>query len=799
MSWPRRGLRFSPLRLREPTHPETPRRRRPTRRGVTRVIAATVVLGFLVTGLAQSRIETSVDSFLPSHDPAVEHIDELARSFGGDPVVVLLEARKAGQLLEQEQLLRLLKLEGKLSQLPGAAAVYGPATTVNQIAGRLQELMAELSGRRDAVRGRAYAEARERGASAREAAAAGERATAEFDARYGRLLVQAMPAGLPTLSNQSFVNSVVYDRDGSPRAQWHFVVPSRKAVAILVRPRQDLDQAATEDLVEGIRAAVDAAGPRTARTTVSGVPALAEALGNKVRHEIPLLGGLALLAVGLCFFVVPWRRRRQRLLPLASALTATAVVVALFGWLDRPLSLGVVAFLPVLLGIGSDFTTYLAQRAPLRVVLTVACATAVSFAALAVIPLPFVRDLGIALAVGVLLATFSGLLLTGRGHRDSVAATEEPPRQADDESTLTGDRTTSRSVRIGALCAMALIAAAGWGMLPKIPVQSDIQTLAAGLPAVADMQHAEHVIGSSGEIALVMRGPDVTSPRALAWMRTAHDIVVTRHGDQMRPALSLPELLGFLGPTPSTEQIQAAIRILPPYLTGSVLKSDGSETVLYFGVDVNDVAGLGQLRDELMTQLPPPPNGYQAELAGLPILAARGYEVVSDNYYVINGIGIAAAGLVLAAGLARRRDALRAVATAVLTTGICFFALWLLDMSLSPITVALGSLIAAVGCEFTVLRAEAYRRHDNALRKSVTLVAAVSAVGYLVLAFSGFAAIQQFGLLLAVAVTTSLLVAHFVVWATSAPHHGAGQSNGNGEPASETRHGSQRNEHEITT
>lgn len=725
--------------------------RRPSRRALAMTAVLVVVAGFVGTGLARTRIETGVSSFLPGDDPAVARFDELSRSFGGDPVVVLLESARPGLLLDQPHLPSLVKLEGEFAKLPDVAAVYGPGTVLNQAAGRAQDLMAELSGRRDRLRAQAQAEAKQRGASDKVAGQTADSAVAAFDQRYGKLLVQALPAGLPTLKNQAFVTSVVFGADGSPRPQWHFVVPSANAVAILVRPRQNLDQAATERLVRDVRGAVDAAAVDGAKVTVSGVPAIAGALADEVRAELPLLGGAALLAVALCFLLVPWHRRRHRLLPLAGSLVATAVTVALFGWLGRPLSLGVVAFLPVLLGVGSDFPTYLARRADRRVVFAVAAATAAAFGALAFAPLPFVRDLGIALGIGVLVAFAVGLLF-----RPAVA--EPAPVKAYCR------RTASLPVRLGSGLAVAALAAGGWATLPGLSLQSDVESFAHGLPAFDDAKHVEQVIGSSGEVDAVLHGPDVTSPQALAWLRQAQDLIIARHGDRLRPVVSLPTLLNFLGSAPTKDEITAAVRLLPPYLTGAVLRADGQESVLSFGVRLDDVEGLVGLRDDLLNRLPPAPPGYHAELTGLPIVAARGYELVSGNRFWTNGVGIAVAGLVLIVVLARRKDAGRAVATALVATGTGLLAIWLTGISLTPITMALGSLIAAVGCEFAVLLAEADRGRDHALRRSVLLVGAVSTVGYLALALSRLDAIRQFGLLLAAAVVLSMAAARLVVW-----------------------------------
>ncbi len=141
----------------------------------------------------------------------------------------------------------------------------------------------------------------------------------------------------------------------------------------------------------------------------------------------------------------------------------------------------------------------------------------------------------------------------------------------------------------------------------------------------------------------------------------------------------------------------------------------------------------------------------------------RGQELLSSERVLGNLLGISAAAAVLAVGLRRRGDALRALTAAALATGAGLFLLWVLGIPLSPITMGLGSLTAAVGCEFTVLLSEAARRGGRALRTPVLLAATTSAVGYLVLAASDLAVIRQFGVLLAGAVGLALAAAGVVV------------------------------------
>lgn len=707
----------------------------------------------VVGGLGKLRFDTGPDSFLPAGDDALLALHESASSFGGDPIVVLAESEEPRQLLGPAQLPALLELEGALAKLPDAAAVYGPATVANQIAIASQNLLAGLAGHRDAARTRAERQARADGGSDAEAGRAGDEAVAAFDLRYGSLLAQGLPAGLPTLHNPEFVNAVIFTDAGKPKAQWRFVVPSADAVAILVRPRQDLDQAGVEELLRAVRAAVDGAELTTERITVSGAPALAAELGAQMRREMPLIAGIAVGLIGACYLLVPWlSRRRHRLVPLLLTLCATALVLAAFGWLERPLSLGVIAFLPILLGIGSDFPAYLMRGGKPRTLVVTAIAVAAGFASLALSPLPFVRDLGIALAAGVLASLVLGL--AGRRYlaRPEVTSSGPPPQRS--------ELTTGR--RVTALVALGAVAVAGWAAFPRLDLQAQPDELAAGLPAVADATHLEEVLGASGEIRISLRGDDVATPQAIEWMRQAQEDTIRGFGNQLRVIASVPDLLRFLGPEPTPDQVVAGLRQLPTYLTAAVLRDDSREAIISMGIRLQSLDQQRRLLDELGAALPPPPDGMRADVVGLPVAAARGYALVSDDRYLTNILGLVLVGLVLLIGLTRRTDALRAVLAAALATGWGFACVWALDVALTPLTIALGSLTTVIACEYTIVLADRGGAQAARLRRTVGVAATTAVVGYLVLVVSDVSVIRDFGVLLACAVVLAFVAAHLV-------------------------------------
>nr|WP_156391545.1 RND transporter [Nocardioides sp. Root682] len=735
-------------------------RRTPTPRHLPGVAAALGVLALLAlmgVGITRVEVETGVDEFVPRDDRVVRATAEMAEQFGGDPVVVLLESAEPGGLLLKENLPALLQLEGELAALPDVKAVYGPGTVLNQIAGQAQDLLAELGGYRDGLRARAEAEAKEAGASAREVAAAGSRATRDFDERYSALLARGMPGGLPTLHNQTFVNRVIFNDEGDPRPQWDFLVPRPDAVAVLVRPDPSLSQSDTEDLVAAIDAVVRESDVDARRTTVTGIPAVVAALGEQVRHEVPLLGGIAVIAVGAWFLLTSWTRRRFRLLPLVATLLGTGATLSVAGWVGRPLALTAVAFLPVLLGIGSDFMTYLHRGAGRRTVLAAALASAAGFAALAIAPVPAVADLGVSLAIGLTVTVLASLAVHHWG----------PQEAAGDVVPLPSARARSvrRRDRRALLVVPVLAAAVGWALFPSLALQSDFTALADGLGEYDDARAVERVVGASGEVALVVRGDDVLDPATFAWMSQTRRDVIAQHGDELSAVLSPADVLSFLGVEPAPSEVDAAMRLLPAYLASSVVSADRQMAVMTYGVDLRDVDRLQVLRTYLDGVAATAPDGVEVEVAGLPMVAVSAQEAMDDERLLGALLGIFAAGAALLLLLRDHRVALVAMASAATASGLVALGMAVTGASLTPMTAGLGSLTAAVACEFTVLLALGQRRGDPRIGRAVDLAAAASATGYAVLVVSDLGLIRGFGLLLALTVAVALGTSRLLVWA----------------------------------
>jgi len=755
-----------------------------------RAAAASLLVIWALTAVGLPRVEfnTGVDAFVPHGDPTYKTLVDRDKRFGSDPIVIALEADSPkGFLLDQDQLALLLGLEGKLAGITDVAQVYGPATVLNQTAKGLQDLVSRISGERDALMEGVRRLARKRGATPAEAERAARLGVVRFDRRYGALVAKALPVGLPTLRNQVFVGNVVFDDRGEPKPQWRFLVPDIAQVTLLVRPRAGLDQDELAYVIGDVRKVVERSGLRIARKRIGGVPVVTTAVADEARAEIPRLGLIALGLVGMVLVIVPWTRHRTaRLRPLICALTGAGATVATYGWLDRPLSLGTVAFLPILFGVGTDYPVYLASAVGRRTVAAIAAAGSAAFGALWLADLPLVRELGMALALGVALTGGTAFLLATVSRQSSSRMTiaqrlggrsasrraasrvgrlwklrPSPPLAADRSSRLRRDLRPWQRVVL-ALGAVG-VSAAGWVSLAVADVETSPDSLARGVPQLEETQALGSDLGFAGEVDVVIRGNDVIRPEAIRWASDAESTIVRKHGDKLTPVISLGRLLSFLGERPTAGQAEAAADVVPPYLLNAVTSDDREWGAILTGISAIDVDEQADVLRDVRANLPPAPTGYNVELVGLPVVAARSLKLVKADRLFINAAAALAAVACLMVLLPDRRDALRGAAAVLLAGGWVFGLARLVWGDLSPLTAVVGALVTVTATEFTVMLLQAARLSSREIRRSTWTAATAGIAGYLVLLGSSVSVIREFGGLLACGVILSIAAARLVL------------------------------------
>jgi predicted RND superfamily exporter protein len=334
-----------------------------------------------------------------------------------------------------------------------------------------------------------------------------------------------------------------------------------------------------------------------------------------------------------------------------------------------------------------------------------------------------------------------------------------------------------------------VLAALGWVADTQLPVQSDVTKLVPpNMPALQDLRTLERVTGVSGEIDVLVRSGNVATPQTISWMVRYENALLAHFGyveakgcalATLCPALSLPDLFcsgsqvttGSCAGSLTPGAISSLLGAVPPYFSQAVITPDHREATLAFGIRLMPLSRQQRVIDYMRAHLHPP-SGVNAELAGLPVLAAQADASLSSSgrRLLMLLAGLVAVGLVLLAVLRTVRRALIPLAPIVLATGWSSLILFATRIPLNPMSATLGALVIAISTEFSVLLSERFRQERRAGRSpadalartyrftgSAVLVSGITAIaGFGVLTLSSITMLRDFGLVTLVDLTVSL-------------------------------------------
>jgi uncharacterized protein len=335
------------------------------------------------------------------------------------------------------------------------------------------------------------------------------------------------------------------------------------------------------------------------------------------------------------------------------------------------------------------------------------------------------------------------------------------------------------------------IAVVGLALDTQSEVVSDVRELVPqDLQALKDVNTLQEETGVSGEIDVTIRADDITDPRVIAWMTRFQDQVLKAHGfrpgkrctqarnaPELCPALSLPDLFSTAGG--SQNQVRRLLDAVPAYFSQGVVTADRKTANLAFGIRLMPLDRQKEVVDDIKSRLKPP-EGVEASVVGLPVLAAEANGALSSPWRRGLTLVAALAGVFLVLLLARRsiRQAavpLIPIALATGWSGLVLFVLGLLpgpfEVDLNPMSVTLSALVIAISTEFSVLLSARYRQERDAgagparaielayaSTGAAVLASGLTAIaGFAALVFSDIRMLRDFGIVTVVDLTVSLL------------------------------------------
>jgi hydrophobe/amphiphile efflux-3 (HAE3) family protein len=570
---------------------------------------------------------------------------------------------------------------------------------------------------------------------------------------------------------------------------------------------------------------------------VTGAPVVLSDLTAKITGAIGMLLIAAVLVMALVLAVVfPARRRLLPLVVALAAVAITFGVLSLIGASLTMASVGVIPVLIGLaVDYAIQLQARIGERAGPRAgrrevldavghvarvgapaVAIAAAATAAGFLVLGVSPVPMVRGFGlllvggifVGLATAVTLGTAALVGLTGAGRPSrmpgAVGAAGEMLGSAGrgagellrDNAVARFAAARGRGVRGRALGAAVrrpervlaiglAIAVVGWAADTQTAVESDVTKLVPqDLPALQDLQALQKSTSVGGQIDVLVRSEKLTSPTVINWMSAYQSRLLKRFGytekrgcgkAELCPAFSLPDLFGGQagnGKVTSQTQVDDLLDAVPAYFSQSVITADRRTATMAFGIRLMPLDRQKAVLDIMRAELHPP-AGVDAQLAGLPVLAADANAAVSSPWrrLLVLVLGLLAVGVVLLVAFRSWRRSLTPLVPIALATGWSALVLFAIRVPLNPMSVTLGALVIAISTEFSVLLAERYRSERlggldpaAALEKTykstgaAVLASGVTAIaGFAVLALSDIRMLRDFGAVTVVDLTVSLL------------------------------------------
>ena len=464
---------------------------------------------------------------------------------------------------------------------------------------------------------------------------------------------------------------------------------------------------------------------------------------------------------------------------------------------------------------------------------TAGLATAVGFLVLLLSPVPMVRDFGWLLVAGIVIALVcaftAGFATLARFSGPSTRAADVPPafprtrrRLAEAGGAVadsglgrllarrwrslrlaaieSSERALARSVaRPRRVLAVGLaVALVGWAVDTQTEVVSDVRELVpSDLQALEDVRTLERETGVAGEIDVMVRADDITRPEVIAWMSEFQESTLKASGyeegdrcaqtedpPELCPALSLPTILATVD-TSDQANIRGLLDAIPPYFSQGVVTADRTTANLAFGIRLQALDDQKRVVDRIKDRLDPP-EGVQASVVGLPVLAAEANGALSSP--LRRALALLAALIAVFCVLlvfARRRGAEGAARQAAvplipiaLATGWSagvLFVLGLLpgplEVDLNPMSVTLGALVIAISTEFSVLLSARYRQEREAgaapgraieltyasTGAAVLASGATAIAGFAALMASDIRMLRDFGILTVVDLSVSLL------------------------------------------
>ena len=712
------------------------------------LIAALLVSGAIIPGATMLNSETGFDAFVSSSSEIAQDNARYEEKFGGDPITVLLEG-SLDDIFSPDNLAILSQFEQHFSADGRYRYIISPLAV-------LRGAMAEITP------------------------------------------AQIQLIGEPALDNPLFIAAVLYDEQGQVSPAMQSLVPDDNHALILVTPQGNLEDA------QALRAAKDIEDffivyPLSGvETTIIAATKLVDAINSSMSNNIKLLLGLAVMVMIMVLMVL--FRVRWRLLSLFMVGVGALWTFGIMGYVSIPLTMATMAVLPILIGLGIDYSIQFHNRYQEELLRTktvgeaivsslshmfpsvgiALLATVIGFITLYISEVPMIRDFGVALTIGIVLSYLVAIFLL---HSIIYRSDKRTPiAKLRKESTEASGRTERILLRVGRLAisqtlwifiVAVLFGVAGGVVDHWLPTNTDYEELMPqDITELREVRELRQIVGSGGDIRFIVEAYDVASLEVLGWLKDYEDEALALHPELISansPATLVSEAAG--GVIPTQEQVEAILAATPPLYLDQLLSADRTTASASFTIEDITMDKIHDLLQAMQAEAEPPPGVSIAPVGSL-ALGASTIDAVVSKRLTMNLICLGAVFVVL---LLVYRRLSRAVFTIIPVGAVIAWSsldMYLIGIPLNPLTAVLGVIIIGICTEFMVLLTGRYdEERQGGLSPTEAMVKAISKIGraivitavttlggFGVLIASNFVMIRNFGIATIISVLLSLVI-----------------------------------------
>jgi hydrophobe/amphiphile efflux-3 (HAE3) family protein len=765
------------------------------------LIAVLLLCGAAIPGATMLNNETGFDAFVDPRSGIAQGNALYEENFGGEPITVLLEG-SLDDIFSPTNLAILARFEQQFSADERYRYIISPLAVleaaIDEANQQRQEFQQQLALAQEAAATQAREAAAAMGLSETEQELAAQQAAVEVLAEFQPQIEEMELIGEPALDNPLFIAAVLYDSQGQVNPEMQSLVPDDNHALILVRPQGNLDDAEDLEVAVAVEDFFDVNVLNNVDTTVIANSKLVEAISNSLGNNLKVLLGLAVLVMVLVLVVL--FRVRWRLLSLFMVGVSALWTFSLMGYASVPLTMATMAVLPILIGLGIDYSIQFHNRYQEEVsrsktvggaivtsmsnmfpsVGIALLATIIGFITLYISEVPMIREFGMMLAVGIVLCYIVAIFVLHsiiyRGDK------RVPIAKLKKESTEARGRIERILLRTGKLAIhhtlwifiLSVAFAVGGGVVDHwLPRNTDYeQLMPQDIETLQELRDLRQIIGSGGEIRFMVEADDVASPEVLSWLKDYEDGELVLHSELISvnsPATLVSEAAG--GVIPPQEQIEAILAATPPLYRDQVLAADQTMGSASFAITYISFEEIHDLIEAMKAEAELPSGVKITSVGGLALGAATMDSVIGQRL-TMNLICLGAVFVVL---LAVYRRLSRAVFTIIPVGAVIAWSsldMYLIGIPLNPLTAVLGVIIIGIGTEFMVLlmgRYDEERQHGlspqeamvtaiSKIGRAIFITAVTTLGGFGVLIASNFVMIRDFGIATVISVLLCLVI-----------------------------------------